>query len=73
MPWITDGINALESSSLDSLRGIAMTDLGLANRVSRYAWYADGVTVDEVVALSILSDIAAKEPDVGQGGGGRRT
>ena len=62
MPWVADGIDGLESSSLDSLHNIATNDVELAKRVFRLTWFADGLTYPEKEAVRLLDSMTEKDP-----------
>ncbi len=63
-PWLADGVNAREFSSVIAIARIARRNPSLAERVSSYTWLADGIIENEARGLDALTLWASQDPEL---------
>ena len=64
LPWIADDMTVYESSALQSIAGIAESDMmELAVRAAGSPWVMDGIVRHEMFALTNLKDMADWNPE----------
>ena len=63
-PWLADGVNAREFSSVIAIARIAQRNPTFAERVLSYTWLADGIIEDEARGLDALTLWASQDPEL---------
>ena len=61
--WVKNGLNATETSAMESIVSVAKSDAQVASRILSLPWVANGITQRETEGLAHLRSITATDPD----------
>ena len=61
--WVEHGLNATESSAMESIVSIVKSDAQVASRILSLPWVANGLTQRETEGLANFRSITATDPD----------